>query len=295
MTGAPFTIVDVFAERKYAGNPLAVVRRASAIPLQEMQAFARETNFSETTFVHADEARDGAFDVRIFTPAQEIPFAGHPTIGTAAVLLEEVVRKQVPRIDLRLGVGVIPVTPEYEGGRPGLLWMRQNAPTFGKTLAAAGVHDVLGLAATDLDARLPVEEVSTGLAHLVVPVKTLDALRRIRVDPARSAKLVAGLGAKSVCCFAPEARDAGNHLSVRVFAHHYGIPEDPATGSANGCLAAYLSKHRALGGERVDARVEQGHEVGRPSLLHLKAEPAEEGMRVDVGGRVVRVASGNLA
>jgi len=294
VAGLPFSIVDVFAQRKYAGNPLVVVRRAGSMPAEEMQAFARETNFSETTFVRSDEVRDGAFDVRIFTPAREIPFAGHPTLGTAAVLLEEVVRKPVARIDLRLGVGVIPVTPVYESGRLGLLWMRQNTPAFGKALAAAGVHEALGLAAADLDARLPIEEVSTGLAHLVVPVKTLDALRRIKVDPARSEKLLAGMGAKSICCFAPEAREKGNDLSVRVFAHHYGIPEDPATGSANGCLAAYLAKHRVLGGERVDVRVEQGHEVGRPSLLHLNAEAAEEGIRVDVGGRVVRVASGEL-
>lgn len=292
----PLFVVDVFAEEKYAGNQLAVVADAASIPDREMQRIARETNFSETTFVLSREERDGGFDVRIFTPAAEVPFAGHPTLGTAWVIARELLGEERREVVLNLKVGPIPVTFEGAGeGRPPLLWMRQNPPRAGARPAAAEVAPAVGLAPEELDETLPVEEVSTGLPFLILPVRDLAALRRARLRRQRYRALVEGLEAKLLLLFCRQGRDSSHELSVRVFAEYYGVPEDPATGSANGCLAGYLSRHQVLGGPVVDVRVGQGHEVGRPSLLHLRARPQEGGeIDVSVGGRVIPTLRGEL-
>jgi trans-2,3-dihydro-3-hydroxyanthranilate isomerase len=295
MARHPLFVVDVFAEEKYAGNQLAVIADAAAIPGEAMQKIARETNFSETTFVLSDRERDGGFDVRIFTPGAEIPFAGHPTLGTAYVIARELLSDQRQEIVLNLGVGPIPVHFEpAEAGRPPLLWMRQNPPRFGARCEAAAVAPAVGLGPEQLDGAFPIEEVSTGLPALIVPLRDLAALRQARVEGRLYDALVAGLEAKALLLFCRQGRDPSHQLSVRVFADHFGIPEDPATGSANGCLAGYLSRHRVLGGDAVAVRVGQGHEVGRPSLLHLEAHPEGEGIAVRVGGRVIPTLRGEL-
>jgi trans-2,3-dihydro-3-hydroxyanthranilate isomerase len=287
-----FSIVDVFAEEKYAGNQLAVVRPAEGLPDSVMQKIARETNFSETTFVLGDRKRRGGYDVRIFTPAAELPFAGHPTLGTAFVIQQDLIKKPVRKVVLNLKVGAIPVTFAYRGQKPDVLWMKQIEPRFGVTLEDRRVAALLGLRPEDLDPRFPVEEVSTGIPFVIVPVKTLEAVKRSAV---RTDKL-AGLGSegKAFLLFAPQVSRPGNDLHVRVFAHGYGVAEDPATGSANGCLAGYLVRHRFLGGPRIDIRVEQGQEIGRPSLLLLRAAETAGKIDVLVGGRVVPVARGKL-
>ena len=285
-------LVDVFTDRPCAGNQLAVVTGAKGLTSRQMQAFAREMNFSETTFVMAERPSGGGWPVRIFTPAEEVPFAGHPTLGTAHVIRHALLGGRVERVTLLLEAGPIPVVYEREGKRE-LYWMRQNAPTFGKRLSRRELAPVLGLAPADLDAQ-PIEEVSTGLPFLVVPVRTKKALERIRVNRELLLKLVAGLDAKAVLAFAKGAKGSGHDLTARVFVDYYGIPEDPATGSANGCLAAWLVQHRWLGDDAIDVRVEQGMSIGRPSVLHLKAMRTSRRIEVRVGGGVVDVARGTL-
>ena len=282
-----FYIVDVFAEEKYAGNQLAVVRGGANLPDERLQKIALEMNYSETTFVLLDEEIGGGYDVRIFTPGDEVPFAGHPTLGTAYVIQQEILASSAERITLKLKAGEIPVTFGE------VLWMRQLAPTFGTILDPASVAGTLGLEGADLDDRYPVQEVSTGLPALIVPLRSLDALRRCRVDWDRYTE-VAGSG-KNLYVFCPESHDEGpGDLSARMFANDLGVPEDPATGSAAGCLAAYLLEHSYLGADPVDVRVEQGYEIGRPSLLYLQAARDGDEMRVDVGGKVQMVARGEL-
>jgi trans-2,3-dihydro-3-hydroxyanthranilate isomerase len=288
-----FSIVDVFAEDQYAGNQLAVVRRAGGLTGEAMQKIAREFNFSETTFILGDRKRRGGYDVRIFTPAAELPFAGHPTLGTAFVIQQDLIREPVRRVILNLKVGPIPVRFVYRGRRPEVLWMRQIQPRFGITLEANRVAPVLGLEKDDLDLRFPVQEVSTGIPFVIVPVKTLEAVKRSGFRADKSAGLTAE--GKAFLLFAPQTYTSGNDLNVRVFAHCYGVAEDPATGSANGCLAGYLVRHRFFGGPRIDIRVEQGYEIGRPSLLLLRAGEKAGKVEVFVGGRVIRVARGRLA
>jgi len=289
-----FYIVDVFAEKKYAGNQLAVVRGAKALSDAEMQRIANEMNYSETTFVLLDKKRDGGYDVRIFTPEKEVPFAGHPTLGTAYMIQREIVKKPVEMIVLNLKCGQIPVTIKYSKERVDILWMKQMPPTFVQAFDLGRICEVLSLNKASIDERFPIQEVSTGLPSIIVPLKTLDALKQARIARDKYFELVKNTQAKTILIFCPETYNQENHLNVRVFADYYGVPEDPATGSANGCLAGYLVKHRYFGKDRINIRVEQGYEMGRPSLLLLKAERRDEKIEVYVGGRVVMVAKGEF-
>jgi len=293
MKPLPFHIVDVFAEHKYAGNQLAVFRDARSLSSELMQKIARETNFSETTFILSDTPRNGGYDVRIFTPAAEVPFAGHPTLGTAHVIRQELIRSPVPQVRLNLKVGQIPVS-FGQAGETDILWMRQNAPAFGPTLDPDEMADLLGLVPSQIDARSPVQEVSTGLWFTIVPLVNLDALKQARLARDRYFAFVANRQAKAVLVFCPEPYGRESNLSARVFVPCYGIEEDPATGSGNGCLAAYLVKHRCLGGSDVDVRVDQGYEIGRPSRLYLRAKQENGRIEVNVGGKVVLVANAEL-
>jgi trans-2,3-dihydro-3-hydroxyanthranilate isomerase len=282
-----FYIVDVFAEEKYAGNQLAVIRGGAGLPDETLQKITLEMNYSETTFVLAEEESDGGYDVRIFTPGGEVPFAGHPTLGTAYVIRHEILTQPVELVTLNLKAGKIPVT------FGDVLWMRQFPPTFGATLDPALIALALNLETADLDERSPVQEVSTGRPALIVPLRDLDALRRCRVDRERYAE-VAGPG-KNLYVFCPEPHENGpGDLSARMFADDLGVPEDPATGSAAGCLAGYLVEHRYFGTGPVDVRVEQGYEMNRPSLLYLRAEREGDETTIHVGGKVQMVAKGEL-
>ncbi len=289
-----FFIVDIFTEQKYAGNQLAVFRKTKDLSDDDMQTFAREMHFSETTFIMSDEKRDGGYDVRIFTPEHEIPFAGHPTLGTAFIIQREIIGQSVERVVLNLRVGQIPVNLKYKGKDVDYLWMKQINPTFGTTFDRQTLSQVLNIDPADIDDRYPIQEVSTGTPFFMVPLKTLSAVKRANINRDRFFSLIENTQAKAILIFCPETIRDDNDLTVRVFADYYGVPEDPATGSANGCLAGYLVKHRYSGKDRIDIKVEQGHQISRPSLLFLKAEKKADEISVLVGGRVQMVARGEF-
>lgn len=299
MAGRPFYIVDVFAQEKYAGNQLAVVRGAADLSGEAMQRIALEMNYSETTFILSDDRRDGGYDVRIFTTAEELPFAGHPTLGTAFVIQQEIVGKPLEQVVLNLPVGQIPVTWAAEMGEDGglgqLLWMHQRPPQFGRTFEPETVAAILGIDGDAIDERFPIQMVSTGLPFPICPLISLAALRQASVTKERLMALGEPSTFKAILAFCPETRERNNDLSVRVFfTDAHGIGEDPATGSANGCLAGYLAYHRYWGAGEIQVRVEQGHEIGRPSLLFLRALDRDRQIDVHVGGQVVMVAKGVL-
>jgi len=290
-----FYIVDVFAEEKYAGNQLAVVLDADTLSTAEMQRIARETNFSETTFVTSAVERDGGYDVRIFTPNEELPFAGHPTLGTAFVIRREIIRSPCAGLALNLEVGQIPVTFQVTDGGEEVLWMRQQPPTFGaRGIAPENIAPVLGIEVAEIDVRFPIEEVSTGLPCIIVPLKTLATVKRIRVNRDRYFELIDATVAKSVFVFCPETYHPDNQLNARLFADYYGVSEDPATGSANGGLAGYLVKHRYFSTDEIELRVEQGYEIKRPSLLRLRAARRDARIEVEIGGKVFLSVEGRL-
>jgi trans-2,3-dihydro-3-hydroxyanthranilate isomerase len=288
-----FYLVDVFSEQKYAGNQLAVVRDAALLSSERMLEIANEMHFSETTFILSDQKRNGGYDVRIFTPSTEVPFAGHPTLGTAYIIKHFIANADIGSVVLNLKVGQITVCFQKTERNHEILWMKQVPPTFGKTFNAAQLARVLRLDAADFDGTYPIQEVSTGLPFIIVPLRSLDAVRRARVDMDELVKLAREVRA-GILVFCPETYKKDNNLNVRVFADLFGVPEDPATGSGNGCLAGYLSRHCYFGTSQVNARVEQGCEIRRPSLLLLKAERKGGLTEVHVGGRVILVATGRL-
>ncbi len=294
MRNLTFYIVDVFAEKKYEGNQLAVFRGGNTLSDTEMQSIAREMNFSETTFILSESEREGGFDVRIFTPGKEVPFAGHPTLGTAHIILKEIASASADRIVLNLKVGQIPVTVVKNADEITTYWMKQIEPVFGQTLSPGIIAPVLGLNPNEIDDRLPIQEVSTGLPHILVPLRTLESLRRARVNRDLYFDLIKDRWAKPILIFSSEPHEPGNDMSVRMFADCFGIPEDPATGSGNGCLAGYLVRHRYRGQEKINIRTEQGYEIGRPSLLFLKAEEKNGGISISVGGKAITIAKGEF-
>ncbi|WP_122090379.1 PhzF family phenazine biosynthesis protein [Halalkalicoccus subterraneus] len=292
MATNPVHIVDVFAQGTYTGNQLAVVREAANLSTDEMLAFTRETNFSEATFIESADTTVGEYDVRIFDPAEEIPFAGHPTLGTAFVIREYLTDDRPDQLTLNLGVGEIPVWVEADGDDE-IYWMKQIQPSFEEEFAPNLIADILGLNQSDID-EYPITLVSTGLPTVIVPLTSLDAVQRAETQLDRYySDLIDPIGNVNLLVFAPETY-GNNDLNVRVFADCGGVPEDPATGSSNGCLAAYLVQYDYFDADRIEVTVEQGYEINRPSLLQLRASQSADDIEIEVGGRVLPVLSGHL-
>jgi trans-2,3-dihydro-3-hydroxyanthranilate isomerase len=264
---------DVFTDVPLAGNQVAVFTDAREVPEERLQPLAREINFSETVFVYPP-AGEGHARIRIFTPARELPFAGHPVLGTAFVLAQPL---QLDEIRLETGGGVVPVRLERDGPRIAFGWMSQPAPSFEPFAEAAELLEVLGV-----ESELPVELYDNGVTYVNVTLASEDQVAALRPDFGRLAEIVD----HGVSCFA----GAGSRWKTRMFAPAAGVPEDPATGSAAGPLALHLARHGRIGfGDEIVIR--QGVEVGRPSTLHAVARSPEE---IEVGGSAVVVARGEF-
>ena len=289
-----FYIVDVFAESRLAGNQLAVFRDCADLSTETMQRIAQEMHYSETTFVTSEVPKNGGYDVRVFTPAFELPFAGHPTLGTAFIIQSQIIGRPVEKVTLNMKVGQIPVTFSYKGQMTDVLWMRQRPPKFGRTFSRARLAKALGLKVSEIDQKFPIELIDTGVPFVIVPVTGLKAIKRIKVDGAELARLFEETDSSVILVFTRETYSKKNDLNVRVLGLPNNIPEDPATGSGNGCLAAYLVKHRYFGKDSIDLSVEQGYEINRRSLLLLRADVTPSGIEVNIGGRVQPVASGEF-
>lgn len=284
----PFYIVDVFAEQKYCGNQLAVCIDSGELATDDMQNIAKEINFSETSFVNPNPLDDGSYVVRIFTPSEEIPFAGHPTLGTAYIIKNKLLNGKTDNIKLSLTAGKIPV----QFNDLGMGWMQQNPPEFFRSHDMRTFSSMLSLAEDDFDVRFPIEEVSTGLPFFIVPLKSLAAVQKATLNHLVYSNYISTTKAKAVYLFCPETYEAENDFNARMFAPYYGITEDAATGSASGCLAAYLVKHRYTQQTSINARVEQGYEIHRPSIISLNAQEAMGLIEISIGGRCVNIAQG---
>jgi trans-2,3-dihydro-3-hydroxyanthranilate isomerase len=214
-------------------------------------------------------------------------------LGTAHIIRHEILQIAAGKIVLNLKAGQIPVT-FGDGENENIYWMNQIEPVFGRRFSPETIAAVLSLKEGEIDHRFEIEEVSTGLPHIIVPLRNLESLKRAKVNKDKYFELIKDNWAKVIAIFCPEPHKSENDISVRMFGDYYGVPEDPATGSGNGCLAGYLVRHRYWGQQIIDIRAEQGYEIGRPSLLLLKAEEKDGKINVWVGGKAITVAKGEF-
>ena len=295
-----FVQLDVFTQMPLAGNPLAIFTDASGLTDAEMQALAREMNLSETTFIlpraAATEAREGR-DVRIFTVEEELPFAGHPTLGTALYLYASEPNLEKPaQITLDLKAGKIPVrfNPHSEnvGNRvDGQVFgeMRQRDPEFGTTLSREDVARVIGIAVDEIPSEWPIQPVSTGLTFTIVPFRNQQTLSDLKFTYVQAAEFLKNTGANFLYFLCPERREGRLEARARMF--FYG-GEDPATGSAAGCAASWMVQHGIAKSDE-QAVIGQGVECRRPSEMYVRAtRDGERVTNVRVGGYAVEILRG---
>ena len=283
----PFIQLDVFTSTPLEGNQLAVFTDARGLSDAEMQGLAKEMNLSETTFIFPGEGEQGV-RVRIFTVSEELPFAGHPTLGTGFVLRGN---NGAAEVRLHLNVGTVPVRFEESPGQPIFGEMRQMDPTFGPVHDREAVVRAAGLRDGDIDPSLPVQTVSTGVPFTVVPLRGLEIARQLHVDLKASAEYLERAGGKFFYFVTRETVDKSARLHARMPFYN---GEDPATGSAAGCTAAWMVKHDvAKPDERV--LIEQGMEVLRPSRIFVRASRQDDRVvNVRVGGNVVEILRGEV-
>ncbi|MDT5159117.1 MAG: trans-2,3-dihydro-3-hydroxyanthranilate isomerase [Acidobacteriota bacterium] len=287
-----YHLVDVFTDRAFGGNPLAVCTNGRGLSTETMQAIAKEFNLSETTFVLPPDDSRHDWRVRIFTPGQELPMAGHPTIGTSFVLAREhLIRRDARETNIVLeeGVGPVPVRIEFKDGEPVFAEMSQPLPKFGPSLTdASAVAAMLSLDAEDIDSELPLEVVSCGVPFLFVPLRTLDAAHRARPRADLIEQAAPDGVPPEVFVFTREVEHEGSTVHSRMFAPGIGITEDPATGGASGPLGCYLVRYRLVACDTSAEIVsEQGIEMGRPSFILIRIEQSGDGNinAVKVGGQ----------
>ena len=300
MRNRNFVIADVFTERRFGGNQLAVFIDAEGLDTETMQNIAREMNYSETTFLLPPE-EGGDYRVRIFTPGVELPFAGHPCVGTGHVIVADRMKEWTgdeTTVVLETGVGPIRVSVQTNNDRAGHTTMTQPLPQVKGTLSdRAGLARALSLDQSDL-LELPIEAIYNGITMLIVPAASLEAVQRIKVDPGKLEDISREMGAQTVLVFTRETVSPTNTVHCRVFAPAAGVIEDAATGSANGPFGYYLVRHGLVeAGGTAKIISEQGFEMKRPSLLHIEVDvtgDAKEVTAVRVGGGVVITGRGEI-
>lgn len=293
MRALDYHLCDVFTDTPFAGNQLAIFPDAGSLSTAEMQALARETNLSETTFLQRrrpEFEQQRGVRVRIFTTQEEVPFAGHPTLGTASYIrrfLPEFADREAITLELNVGAVQVRFTPSQQGAS---LYgeMTQPNPVFGSTHDAQEIAEALGAWPDDLRLDVPIQTVSTGLPFCIVPFRSVDALSRLRLSPAAAEDYLRGSDAKFFYCIAAELQGIW-----RARMQFYN-GEDPATGSAAGCAISYLVRH-GLAGSDEQLHIHQGIEIARPSVIDVRAKSEGDSIReVRVAGSTIFVAKGRF-
>lgn len=301
MNSKSFVIADVFTGERFGGNQLAVYTDARGLDTATMQNIAREMNYSETTFLMPPE-QGGDYRVRIFTPNSELPFAGHPMVGSAFVIVSEKMKEwsePVTVLQLETGVGMIRVEVETERGLAGRTTMTQPMPVSKGTYTdKARLASALTIEVSDIETSLPVEPIYNGITTMIVPIATLAAVERIKIDVGALERISHEAGVETVLMFTMETLAPSSTVHCRVSAAAQGILEDAATGSANGPLGFYLVRHNLVKVDPLTRIVsEQGFEMKRPSLLHIEVETDPTNgdvVGVRVGGGVVIAGRGEM-
>jgi trans-2,3-dihydro-3-hydroxyanthranilate isomerase len=287
--------VDVFTDRALTGNSLAVFLDGRGLSTEHMQDLAREMNLSETTFIlpgDAGQEKDREVRVRIFTVQEELPFAGHPTLGTAFVLRGQ---SGMAEVRLELNAGTVPVCFTEQSGQPAFGEMTQNVPEFGAVHNIEDVARLTNLSAADFDDSAPIQTVSTGLSFTMVPVRSLEAVKKLRLDLDRAADYLERRGGKFFYFVCRETVNPKARLHARMIFYN---GDDPATGSAAGCCAAWMVAHGVAASEE-QVLIEQGIEMHRPSGIFVRATKQNNRsdnhiVNVRVGGNCVEVLRGEV-
>ncbi|MDH3272077.1 MAG: PhzF family phenazine biosynthesis protein [Gemmatimonadota bacterium] len=304
----PFHTLDVFTDHAFGGNPLGVFPNATHLSAELMQRVAREMNLSETVFLGPAETGRGTARVRIFTPAREVPFAGHPTVGSAIFLASGGAGADAPAdrevtVILEENIGPVSVVVRFADGRPvfakfttAMLPEHRPSPHSSSEVAALVGLDIEDLGGTGPQgSELETEMVSCGLEYFIIPVRSIDAVRRSTLDMALWKRMLENAWAHHVYVVCMDAEGADADVRVRMFAPGSGVPEDPATGSAAAALGGYLSKADGRREASMAWTLEQGIEMGRPSLLYVEADrSAGATSAVRVGGSAVAVSRGTM-
>ena len=296
-----FYIVDVFANQKYGGNQLAVfVDLKNELSDAVMQQMATEINFAETTFIKADKGNQ-RYDVRIFTPEHEVPFAGHPSLGTSYILSKHLSAKNHSNLVLELKHSDIDILIEQPDNlEESTFYMTQAQPEFRETFNHSEIVEELGIPLSNLDLEMPIQEITTGLPYILIPLSNLSAIEVLDFDYATLQKFLFARKkyrtnsvtghSTSFFFFTKETYEKGNHFNTRMMLLENGKrSEDAATGSANGCFLAYLLKHIH---PEIKATVEQGFQINRKSYIYLNGSFKDEKHKIQVGGRVKAVSEG---
>ena len=282
--GIPFYQVDVFTDHIFGGNPLAVFTEGQKLKEEDLQKIAREMNLSETSFVYPSTKNEADFDVRIFTPTREIPFAGHPTLGSAYVLRKYGAAKEnPPRLNFK--AGVIPVSTE--GDRS--FMQHPPAQILHELIPSKIIAEALGIPLSSLDGNLPIKVVTTGFPALFVPVNSLSVINKIAINTQTLNEVLDPLQIDMIYPFCRETLNPNNTVHSRAFAPSLGILEDPATGSVAGAMGAYWA---SLSNEvDISMVIEQGYAMQRPSLIHVEVSNREI-QKIRVGGQCQSVFTG---
>ncbi len=279
-----FYIVDCFAEEKYQGNQLLVVIPDQNISDEEQQNIAREINFSETAFILSGKQENGGYHVRIWTPHSEVPFAGHPTLGTAYIIHRLIENSSTDEVKLNLEVGQITVRVSPQG-----LTMQQKPPIFGNIINKNEIADIYGISSDEIRDDYPIQWVSTGLEAVMVPLKSRKSLSSLSIDQQKFNQYVKR-HPECYCnhLFFVDMED--NTFAARCLMEDF--VEDPATGSANGNLAGYFLQYNYFNSNNISYTVYQGEDMGRRSVLHIHAELNDNSWTIEVGGNCYIAANG---
>ncbi len=301
MNSFQYYIVDVFANNKYEGNQLAVfLDFENKVDDQQMQAIAKEINFAEITFIKKDKG-NRRFVVRIFTPEHELPFAGHPSIGTSFIIARFLLPEVKPTLTLELKHGDIEISIAHPHNiDDSIFYMRQTQPEFRETFTHEEVATELGIAINDVEKSLPIQEISTGVPYILIPIKNLQAMENMKLEYSpfqnflekrRKYKTNSVTGhSTSLFFFTKETYEKDNSYNTRMrLLENDQLSEDAATGSANGCFLAYLLKYE---NPKISAVVEQGFQVNRKSYIYLEGEFSNEKYAIHVGGRTKLISEG---
>ena len=289
-----FYMVDVFAEKPYSGNPLAVVVSSQTLSDETMQQIAAEMNFSETTFVRPVPENNGGYRVRIYTPAREIVFAGHPILGTARIIRQYIVNEPCSQVLLNLAKDQVSVTFENSVDNKDVAWFLAPPISLGAIAECDPIAASLSLSPEDIETKSPIQVISAGTSAMIVPLRSLDALRRSMLDLEVFATLADNGFPPLIYLFCQQTHESKNDLCARFYFEANGVREDPATGNGAAFLGAYLLEHNLFNESNLSIRIEQGYEIHRPSLVLLRTKVIEGVQKIYIGGSVIPTVEGEL-